>query len=83
LNFLLIRDKPKTKESVMLSLPEALPLPLGGGREGLAERNDRRPEASVNQRKRVEYFSYDTENGQDLNIFIEHKSLIANNLSFN
>jgi hypothetical protein len=30
----------------MLSMPDALPLPLGGGREGLAERNDRRSKAS-------------------------------------
>jgi hypothetical protein len=42
----------------MLSIPEALPLPLGGGREGLAERNDRRSEASHNQEKRVEYSPY-------------------------
>jgi hypothetical protein len=37
----------------MLTMPEALPLPLGGGREGLAERNDRRSEASRNPGKRA------------------------------
>jgi hypothetical protein len=41
----------------MLSLPEALPLPLGGGREGLAERNDRRSEASPETGKPGEEFS--------------------------
>jgi hypothetical protein len=41
----------KKGRSVMLSMPEALPLPLGGGREGLAERNDRRSEASRNPGK--------------------------------
>jgi hypothetical protein len=37
----------------MLSMPEALPLPLGEGREGLAERNNHRSEASRNQGKRA------------------------------
>jgi hypothetical protein len=55
----------------MQGIPEALPLPLGGGREGLAERKERNSEASVersvmlsdreasvNQRKRVEPSPY-------------------------
>jgi hypothetical protein len=37
----------KKRKSAILSISEALPLPLGGGREGLADRHDRSSEASV------------------------------------